>query len=327
MNSDMARYPEYMITVGDLSRFTGQTEKHILNSFDKEALLRLPGGKRGIPPQHIKAYLSERKLNYSFKIVAHINLKGGTGKTTTTITAAARAAQYGFKTCILDMDPQGNASLAFDRMPEEDDPVFCDIWQNPGEMVMGSLKLVEDYLYILPSSLENSLLDVDLMNPRSQRHAVHGVCEELRKNGFDLVMIDCPPSLGTAVISTICAADTVVIPVCSDLFSMKGMELTLSEISSISKAFHLEPPETGILYTKFDKRIKVSKNALERISSKYQDQLLPVPIRTSSEFSKMLEKKKTVFALKGKSSAKEDYDMYLTYLLKRNETRRRNGGK
>ncbi|MDM8551313.1 ParA family protein [Desulfobacterales bacterium HSG2] len=316
-NRQLTTDSQHILTANELISLTGhQKAGDILKSFDKKDLLKMPGGKWGIPAQTVKAYFSERGVDYSFKVVAHINLKGGTGKTTSTISAAVRAMQYGFRTCILDMDPQGNASLAFDRIPEEDDPIFCDVWQNPAEMIMGSLRAIEENLHILPSSLENSLLDVQLMNPALQKHAVRGVCDELKKKGFDLVIIDCPPSLGTAVISTICAADVVVIPLCSDIFSMKGAKLTLSEISSICEAFHLEPPVTDILYTKFDKRVKTSVNALHQISSEYQEFLIPVPIRTSAEFSKAIEKKKTVFALKGKSSAKEDYDKYVRYLLK-----------
>lgn len=304
-----------MISIDEFAGIFRLPKTRLQKAFKKDSLVKMPGGRRGIPPASLRSYFSKKGVDYSFRVIAHINLKGGTGKTTSTISAAARAAQYGFKTCILDMDSQANASLAFDLMPAEDEPIFSDIWQNPNEMVMGSLSRIDDDLYILPSSLENSLLDINLMNPVSQKNAVNGVCEVIGKNGFDLVMIDCPPSLGTAVISTICAADILVIPVCCDPFSIKGLEFTIREVASICDTFHLDAPKIHILLTKFDKRLAISANSLNEISSAYPDHLIPFPIRTSSEYAKMLDRHQTVFLRSGKSRAKTDYDRYVRYLL------------
>jgi chromosome partitioning protein len=304
-----------MISTDEFAGIFDIPKDDILKTFEKEALIKMPGGRRGIPPQLLRAYLGEKGVDYSFRVIAYINLKGGTGKTTSTISTAARAAQYGFKTCVLDMDSQANATLAFDRMPDDDDPIFSDIWQNPAEMVTGSLRRIDDHLSILPSSLENSLLDINLINPGSQKNAVRGVCDVIGTNGFDLVMVDCPPSLGTAVISTICAADILVIPVCSDPFSIKGLEFTLREVDSICDTFHLEKPKVFVLMTKFDKRLTISTNAAKQISETLPDNLIPFPIRTSSAYSNMLEKRQTVFSQAGKSRAKHDYDRYVRYLL------------
>ncbi|MBD3306792.1 AAA family ATPase [candidate division KSB3 bacterium] len=311
----MTSHPLYMLTADELAGLTGLPVQDVLQAFDDQDCLKFSSGAVGIPPQHVKCYLSAHGMQYRPTIVAHINLKGGTGKTTSTITAATRAVQYGFTTCIVDMDSQGSASLAFHLMPDADEPIFCDVWQRPDDMVMDAIKPIQEMLSILPSSLENGLLDVQLMNPGAQKNAVRGVCNVLTSQGFDLVLIDCPPSLGTAVISTICAADIIVIPVCGDPFSLKGLELTLNEIASICDTFQLAEPKIRILYTQFDKRIKLSLETYQQLSAKYREYLIPTPIRTSSEFSKVLKKGRTVFASTRKSIAKEDYDSYLKHLL------------
>lgn len=311
----MAHHPKYLITTEELGRLSVQTAREVLESFDENDLIKLSPGHIGIPPHLVRAYLLEKGVDYSCKVVAHINLKGGTGKTTTAITAATRAAQYGFKTCIIDMDPQGSASLAFDMDPKEDDPIFCDVWQQPAEMVLGSLRTIDRFLYILPSSLDNELLDVQLMKPEKQKHAVRAVCEELKPQGFNLIMIDCPPSIGTAVISTICAADIIVIPVCSDAFSRRGLALTLNEIAAICETFHLEQPKIKILYTKFDRRVKMSADTLQQLLEQYRKSFIRVPIRTSTAFAKALEKRMTIFASTKKSFVKDDYDKYVRHLL------------
>jgi chromosome partitioning protein len=312
---EMTGNKRYIISTSELANLVGETEEDIARAFQNQGLIGLSRKRKGVPPQLVREYLKERGVDYSFTVIANITMRGGIGKTTTAITAATRAAQYGFKTCILDLDPQASSSLAFDRIPADEDPIFYDIWKNPSDMLMASLRIIQENLSILPSSLENGLLDSSLVNPASQKNAVRGVCKELEAEGFDLVMIDCPPSLGTAVISAICAARILVIPVCSDAFSVKGLELSLNEISSICETFNLERPTIRILYTRFDRRVKMSIDALDRLSSRYRDYFIPSVIRTSTEFSKALERKETVFASTRSSAARDDYDRCVRYLL------------
>lgn len=310
-----AHMSRYIMTTQELARLTGESSHRLAQSLGRNELLRLPNGKPGVPPLRLREFLEARGADYSFKVVAHVNLRGGIGKTISSITLATRAVQYGFKTCILDLDSQGSASLAFGKLPGEDDPIFYDVWQRPTEMLPGALQRIEDQLFILPSSLENGLLDINMINPSAQKNAVRGVCAELKANHFDLVVIDCPPSLGTAVISTICAADIIVIPVASDAFSFRGLEITLNEISSICQTFSIRPPQIRILYTKFDRRIKISHDAAARLKTNYARYLIPIYIRTSTDFLKALERGETVFAHSQKSHAKDDYDLYVRSLL------------
>jgi chromosome partitioning protein len=305
----------YLLTADELAQLLGADVSEVKGSFDAGHLVLLGGNKKGIRPAAVRQYLARSGFAYPFRIVAHINMRGGIGKTTSTITAATRACQYGFKTCIIDLDPQGSSSLALDQLPGEEDPIFYDVWQNPRELTMGSLRKIQEHLYILPSSLENALLDASLINPSSQKRAVRGVCDVLKSNGFDAVFIDCPPSLGIAVISTICAADTIVIPVHSDAFSFKGLEITLKEIDSICETFGLRRPLIRILYTKYDRREKIAAEGLQRLTSEYGAYFIPTVIRTTTDFSQGLARRETIFASLKKSHAKEDYDYYVRHIL------------
>ncbi len=315
MNRHREDNPRYLLTTDELGALVGKDGDEIGRSFDREQLLPLGGRKWGLSPAVVRQYLSRLGFNYAGKVVAHINMRGGIGKTTSTITAATRACQYGFKTCILDLDPQGSSSLALDRMPGEEDPIFYDIWQDPAGMTLGSIKKIQDHLYILPSSLENALLDASLINPGSQKKAVRGVCQELMAHGFEAVLIDCPPSLGIAVISAICAADIVVIPVHSDAFSFKGLELTVQEIASICETFGLPGPLIRVLFTKYDRREKLAAEALNRLVDDYGDCVLPKVIRTSTDFSRALSRRETIFASWKKSAARDDYDSYVRHIF------------
>ncbi|NKB23221.1 MAG: AAA family ATPase [Kiritimatiellae bacterium] len=273
------------------------------------------GSGAKLSPQIMRALLVSLGVPFSAQILAFMNLKGGVGKTTSSITIATRAVQYGFKTCILDLDAQASATLAFGVELKESDSIFYDIWQSPHDEVAGAIVEIEEYLHILPSALENSLLDVSLINPVAQKKAVQGVCDVLRTLGFDVIIIDCPPSLGAAVISTACAADTITIPAGVDAYSFKGIELILDEIKSIRQTFGLGEVDIRILPTKLDRRQNLTQTALNKLTENYKDLLLPISIGASSSFSKALERCETIFASSQKNQAKTDYDLTTQILL------------
>jgi len=303
-----------LLTTRELAFKCGTSVSELEERFQPDELVRINAATNGITPQGVRRFLTDMGVSHRFRVIAHTTMRGGIGKTTSTITTAVRAAQYGFKTCVLDLDPQGSSSLALGATPEDDDPIFYDIWHHPEELLADALVELSSHLTILPSSLENALLDASLLNPGSQKKAVKGVCEQLRVLGFDTVIVDCPPSLGIAVISAICAAQTIVVPVGSDAFSLKGLDLTLSEISSICDTFGLPHPAVRILYTRYDQRETVSRNALDKIRERHPKLPLAV-IRTSSEFSKALATGETIFSRYAKNGARDDYDRYVSELL------------
>ncbi len=304
---------KYLLTLKDLQKLNGADQER--GGIPEVTKIRRSGNQFVIPPDAVRQFLESRGISYRFRVVTHANLKGGIGKTTSAVSFATRAAQYGFKTCILDLDPQGSASLALDCNAEDDEAVFYDIWPNPDELLEGALKHVQPNLAILPSSLQNSMLDSTLLNPANQRNAVGSLCSRLRETGYDLVVVDCPPSLGAATISAICASDTIIIPISSDCFSFKGLSLTLSEVQSICATFGLPKPEIKVLFSRYDRRESSSMEAIQRLRAEYGDYLLPIFIRTSTEIPKALSRCETVFASGVNSNPREDYDLLTRALL------------
>lgn len=298
--------------INDLSDVLGVERKQLEEKIPYDEEAEQAGA---LDPAAVRRFFRERGTSYHERTISFINLRGGVGKTTGAVSLATRASQYGFTACLVDLDSQASATMNLDRIPAEDEPVFYDIWQHPEEMVMGSISRINDRLYILPSSLENGMLDSAMVNPKSQKKGVSEVVGELQRNGMELTVIDAPPSLGAAVISSICASDEIVIPVGSDPFSIKGLEITLQEIEAICDTFRTEVPEMHILYTHHDRRVNMSKSTLEHLRENYSDRLVNRPIRTSTEFSKALDERRSVFGVRRKSTAREDYDFFTRYLL------------
>jgi len=305
----------YAMSLNDLKRLTGLSTPRIRYHLAKDHDILLPSSEQRLPSSLVRKLLAGWGVEYTPRTLAFVNLKGGVGKTVSAISTASRAVQYGFKTCLIDMDSQGSASLAFDSEPDEDAPIFFDVWQKPDEMVMDSLVQIDDQFFLLPSSLDNALLDSSLTSPVAQKRAVKGVCDVLRKQGFDLIVIDCPPSLGTAVISAISAADMLVIPMANDPYSFKGLTLTLSESRAIRETFGLPQPDIGILMTRYDRRERLTAETHERLKQEFGELLLPVVIPTSTKYAQALAERETVFASGDYRDVKPPYDELVRHVL------------
>lgn len=284
-------------------------------TFVRAAQGETPSPGRGLTPGQVRRGLAALGFVPGPRVMAFINLKGGVGKTTSAVTLASRAVQLGFKVCLVDMDSQASASLALGVEAGEETPVFHDVWQRPQEMVPGSLVRLQEHLHLLPSSLENGLLDSGLHQPAALKRAAAGVAEVLAGLGFDLVVLDCPPSLGPAVVTSVCAADLIVIPLGCDAFSLRGMQLTLREVRSIRETFGLAPPLIRLLLTGVDRRIKLWQTAWRQLARDHAELLLPSMIRTSSEVPRALGQRRTVFAGAAHSPVREDYDRFAREVL------------
>jgi chromosome partitioning protein len=306
----------YTLSLADFAELLDLPVWQTRRKLGKDQITDLGGGRPAVEPPVVREKLEEKGFPFNKSVIAHINLKGGIGKTTTAITCATRAAQLGFRVVVLDLDSQASASVAFNLLPEDEAPVFYDLWSKPGEFLPRALKSIDPDLSILPSSLVNGLLDTALASPKHQKRAVRQVCDVLLES-FDLVFIDCPPSLSTAVISSICAADHIVMPYSGDPFAFKGLELTFEEIEAIADTFQLAMPQIHLLFTGYDRRQNLHKKMEAKVQDTFagEGRVIHAPIGVSTRYSKALDRHETIFASYRKNPQKTDYHTFFLRLL------------
>jgi len=241
--------------------------------------------------------------------IATAVVKGGVGKTTIAEGLAIRANLYGLRVLCIDVDQQANLTkgLAMDEEAKVT-PVMIDLIEGKAEAVDSILNVLPG-LDLVPSRLDNVTLDGYLMiNRVNPERVFEQIFSKFYKN-YDLIIFDCPPTLGSTVCASMLAADLVIAPLNPDVYSYEGIEIMDKEISNITQQFHCNI-DWKILLNKFDARTVLSTDYISSLirDKKFSHRLLKSVVRTSQEFPNMKNKGKTIFDSLKKSTAKEDID-------------------
>ena len=207
------------------------------------------------------------------KIIAVVNQKGGTGKTTTTENIGIGLVNEGKKVLLIDMDPQGSLtiSLGYPR-PDEMYPTLSDVLEkvirenleNPKEGIINQREGVD----LMPGNIELSGLEVSLVNIMSRETILKRYLDEI-KNEYDYILLDCMSSLGMVTMNALVAADSVLIPVQAQYLSAKGLEQLLQTVSKVKRQINPKLKIDGIVLTMVDKRTNYAKEISALVRNVY----------------------------------------------------------
>lgn len=207
------------------------------------------------------------------KIIAVVNQKGGTGKTTTTENIGIGLVNEGKKVLLIDMDPQGSLtiSLGYPR-PDEMYPTLSDVLEkvirenleNPKEGIINQREGVD----LMPGNIELSGLEVSLVNIMSRETILKRYLDEI-KNEYDYILLDCMSSLGMVTMNALVAADSVLIPVQAQYLSAKGLEQLLQTVSKVRRQINPKLKIDGIVLTMVDKRTNYAKEISALVRTVY----------------------------------------------------------
>jgi len=302
---------DWMIQLSDLAAVWGVSHqgvhKYLKDNGFKPQILN---GRAFFPPEMARKAMLSRGIEYNKKIVSFLMLKGGAGKTSSALNVAIRANMYGARVLLIDLDQQGNLSLAM-GIQDESMPVWVHIIEGKTS-IKKAIKLLSSSLHIIPSNLSNSVLDRRLLDGKKNLAiAVKQHIDEVR-NEYDLIIIDTAPNLSAINTAAASASDIVVLPVYPDKFAFDGLKKTLADLKHTKKEFQVGFSEK-VLFNKFDGREIASHELLKLCFANYSELMLKGFIRTCSEIKNTIQTSKTVFSRK--TTAKEDYDIVTRELL------------
>ena len=224
--------------------------------------------------------------NSGSRILAVANQKGGVGKTTTAINVCTGLAQAG-KTCLLiDLDPQGNASTGLGISGQDRGTTIYDVLSESATMSQAIQDTSVSGLALCPSAMELSGLDAELMDESDRVFRLRGALQDFLKPGeFDLVVIDCPPSLSLLTVNALAAADMVIVPLQCEFFALEGLSQLLSTIKRVQNGINPHLRLHGIVLTMFDRRnrlsFQVEQDVRENLGDIVYSTVIPRNVRLS----------------------------------------------
>jgi chromosome partitioning protein len=214
------------------------------------------------------------------RIIALCNQKGGVGKTTTSINLGATLAEYGRRVLAVDFDPQGALSAGL-GVPTHDVPTIYDL------LLGGSTAVVDTIiptstpgLDVIPANIDLSAAEVHLVNEVAREQILARVLRQV-SDKYDVILIDCQPSLGLLTINALTAAHGVLIPLECEYFALRGVALLVETVEKVRDRLNPAIRLDGILATMYDSRTLHSREVLQRVVEAFGPQVLETVIGRS----------------------------------------------
>ncbi|MFD1948628.1 ParA family protein [Nocardioides aestuarii] len=219
------------------------------------------------------------------RVISMCNQKGGVGKTTTTINLGASLAEYGRKVLLVDFDPQGSLSVGLGLNPHEMDLTVYNLLMERDidlrEVVVPSGVPGMD---LLPSNIDLSAAEVQLVHEVAREQTLARVLAPAMAD-YDVILIDCQPSLGLLTVNALTASDGVIVPLECEYFALRGVALLKTTIDKVRERLNPKLEIDGVLGTMFDGRTLHSREVMERLVQAWGDKVFHTVIRRTIKFS------------------------------------------
>ena len=187
------------------------------------------------------------------------NQKGGVGKTTTAINLATALAAIGWRVLLIDLDPQGNASTGLGVSPSQRSRSSYDVLIGSASVVEAAVATRVPWLDLLPATVDLSGAEIELVGLDDRAHRLDKALAAAPPARWDIVLVDCPPSLGLLTVNALVAARYLLVPLQAEFFALEGLSQLLQTVERIRTAFNPELSILGVALTMFDRRNNLSQ--------------------------------------------------------------------
>ncbi len=211
------------------------------------------------------------------KTFAIVNQKGGVGKTTTSVNLAASLASYGKRVLMIDMDPQGNATMGcgIDKNTLAQTVLDVIVDEKPLEKVIK--RCPSSPFHVLPANGDLVAAEVELIQAISRETRLRSALERISQN-YDYILIDCPPALSMLTVNALVASDGVLIPMQCEYYALEGLSALMNTVTQIRKYLNPALKIEGILRTMYDPRSSLTNEVTAQLRSHFGDKVYRMAI-------------------------------------------------
>ena len=243
------------------------------------------------------------------RTIAITNQKGGCGKTTTAVNLAAAFAVNGRVTLLIDLDPQGHATMGAGFDPESLEITVRDLFSNPavpvGDIV---IRTPVDKLDLIPSNILLSGAEIHIRSMNEREYVLRKILSNLY-DFYDICIIDCSPSLSLLTVNALVSSDEVIIPVQTQYYSLEGLKQVLATIEIVQGKFNSQLEILGILLTFVEQRAKISRQIQHQLREYFGEAVLETVIHKDVRLAEAPSARTPVLAYAPQCRAALEYEL------------------
>lgn len=198
------------------------------------------------------------------KIISIVNQKGGVGKTTSAVNLVAALGIKGYKTLLVDIDPQGNSTSGFGINKRNLEKSSYNVLIGDCPASVATVKTDFKNVSVIPSSMDLAGAELELIELEKREARLKNALASVRDD-FDFIFLDCPPSLGLITLNALCASDTLIVPIQCEFFALEGLSQLIQTVRTVKRLYNPYIEIEGVLLTMYNGQLNLTQQVVEEV--------------------------------------------------------------
>ncbi|MGN1443895.1 MAG: ParA family protein [Acutalibacteraceae bacterium] len=251
------------------------------------------------------------------KTIAIVNQKGGVGKTTSAVNLAAAVGQKGYKTLLVDIDPQGNATSGLGFRKKDVVKSSYDVLvggESPSDIIQATKFRKLD---LMPSNMQLAGAELEIADMENRTSRLKSALISIKEN-YDFIFLDCPPSLGLITINALCAVDSIIVPIQCEYYALEGLSQLMNTVRQVKRLYNPLIDIEGVLLTMFDGRLNLTQQVVSEVKRFFPQKVYATVIPRNVRLSEAPSFGQPVSYFDRGSKGSKAYDELATEFLRKN---------